>query len=90
MPDRLTWSTAEVAAALGHSVQWFYQRARALRAAGFPQPLPIVRRYDPAAVRAWIDRQQPQPTVSSSQTADAWAAELDRRAALLGRGGRAA
>lgn len=87
MSDRLTWSTAEVAAALGVSRGWLYRHGRALHAAGFPAPLPIVRRYDPAAVRAWIASQRGEepPDPPAEDDIAGWAAHLDRRARQLGR-----
>ena len=41
---------------LGRSPSWFYQHRADLEAAGFPCPLPVVNRYDPEAVRAWMRR----------------------------------
>lgn len=100
MPDRLTWSSADVAAALGHGLGWFYQNVRRLRAAGFPPPLPVVRRYDPAAVRAWIVAQSSAHKCGDDvgdvweppgpDDDDAWGRVLDHRARRLGQPGKAA
>lgn len=90
MPDPITWTPAEVAAALGRSLDWYYRNITRLRAAGFPAPLPIVRRYDPAAVRRWIAAAAGAPPAAgeispATDDAEAWAAQLDRNAAALGR-----
>lgn len=41
---------------LGKSPGWFYAHKTELEAVGFPKPLPVVKRYWPAAVRAWLDK----------------------------------
>lgn len=62
MADRLVWTTRDVARALGVSVARFYDVVTSLRRDhGFPQQLPHLRVYDPAAVRAWIARQGGSP-----------------------------
>lgn len=45
---------AAVARRLGRSRSWFYEHRKELERQGFPAPLPIVDRWDPAAVDAWI------------------------------------
>jgi hypothetical protein len=85
MSEAITWSSADVAAALGHRTHWFWRNRAKLSAAGFPLPLPIVRRYDPAAVRRWISGQAGATPASPVDDVDAWAARLDRRAGELGR-----
>lgn len=39
---------------LGRSPSWFYSHRDELEKAGFPQPLPVVNRYDPEAIKAWM------------------------------------
>lgn len=54
---RETLSTAEAAAALGISLDRFsHVVKRWQRDHGFPKPLPLIRRYDPLAIKAWQDR----------------------------------
>jgi predicted DNA-binding transcriptional regulator AlpA len=48
-------SAAEVAARLGRSRSWFYQRRADLERQGFPCPHPIVGRWDAHAVERWLD-----------------------------------
>jgi hypothetical protein len=35
---------------------WFYAHRQIMEKAGFPKPIPIVGKYHPGAVQAWIDR----------------------------------
>jgi predicted DNA-binding transcriptional regulator AlpA len=51
--DRLL-DAAGVALKLLRSRSWFYQHRAELEAANFPRPLPIVDRWDPAAIDRWI------------------------------------
>ena len=47
---------AEVAQLLGYrNAKAFRRHRKALEAAGFPKPRPVIRRYSPADIRAWID-----------------------------------
>lgn len=56
--DTLTLlDVAGVARRLNRSRAWLYANRRRLETAGFPVPLPIVGRWDPAAVDAWIAAQ---------------------------------
>lgn len=41
---------------LGKSPGWFYAHRTDLEARGFPKPVPVIGRYWPPAVRAWLDR----------------------------------
>ncbi len=83
MPDRLTWTSRDVASAFGRSLWWFQQHRAALEEVGFPKPLPLRMGYDPEAVRSWIRHQDPTQSPPANPVDD-WAAELDRRAAVLG------
>lgn len=49
---------SEVAKRLGRSRSWFYDHQKELDAAGFPRPLPVVDRWDPAAIDAWLAAQR--------------------------------
>ena len=47
---------SEVAALLGYRDAAVFRRQRKrLEAAGFPKRRPVVRRYSPSEIRAWID-----------------------------------
>jgi hypothetical protein len=48
----------EVARLLRRSIKWLSEHRGELEAAGFPKRVPVVGRYDPAAIRAWLDRQE--------------------------------
>lgn len=39
---------------LGMSPAWFTQHRGELEKAGFPRPLPVLHRYLPSAVQAWL------------------------------------
>lgn len=60
----------EVAAWLGMASRTFGARRRALEAAGFPRPDPVVRGWDRAALDAWADARM-------GRSADAQAAAVD-------------
>lgn len=89
---------AGLAPLLGRSKLWVERNIKTLRDKhGFPRPLPVVGLYDPAAVRAWKDRQAnigaelrvPAAWPKDLVPADIdWAAELDSRAVGLGGGAR--
>jgi predicted DNA-binding transcriptional regulator AlpA len=86
LPRLLTLS--DIAAQLGVSLPALYRRMSLLRAQGFPRPLPgLGRRYDPAAVAAWIARASapvpPAPLATAPDAIEPWQAELDRRAAAM-------
>jgi predicted DNA-binding transcriptional regulator AlpA len=49
------WDAAAVAKRLGRSRSWFYEHRAELERCGFPLPLPVVRRWNPPAVDAWVD-----------------------------------
>ena len=98
IPRRL-YTTSDVALALNIPLNRLYRTIRVLRTQhGFPQPVPgLGSLYDPLAIDAWLARQRAaslppgaaQPAAEPDGI-DGWQAELDRRAALLGRRGRAA
>jgi predicted DNA-binding transcriptional regulator AlpA len=48
------WDVRRVAHRLGRSRSWFYANKAALERAGFPSPLPIIRRWDPKAIDEWV------------------------------------
>ena len=53
---------AEVAAILGYRCTAAFRRHRkALEAQGFPKRRPIVKRYSPTEIRAWIDGDGAEP-----------------------------
>ncbi len=81
MPDRLTWTPSDAAAALGRSARWLARHRAALEAAGFPAPLPMRLGYDPDAVRAFIERRR----AAEANPDGAWHDALDQRAAALAR-----
>lgn len=47
----------DTAAILGRSRSWLYARKRQLEKLGFPQPHPLIGRYDRALVEKWVDGQ---------------------------------
>jgi predicted DNA-binding transcriptional regulator AlpA len=56
---------AEVAAILGYRCAAAFRRHRkALEAQGFPKRRPIVKRYSPTEIRAWIDGADSEPQQS--------------------------
>ena len=60
MPRRCL-DDVEVAAKLGRDREWFRRNKRKLiEEQGFPRPLPILRRWDEAAINAWLDRYMPR------------------------------
>ena len=77
MPDRSLLNHPQVAKRLGHSSDWFYRhRDRLIRDHGFPSSVDgCFRRWDPAAIDAWLDAQL--PAAARSAKADD-AAELAR------------
>jgi predicted DNA-binding transcriptional regulator AlpA len=86
----LTMSLREVAAAIGISADWLYRHlGRLEQEHAFPPPVPglIRRRWNRAAIEAWLNRAPgPEPPVVPLADDDElarWAAELDRRAAAL-------
>jgi hypothetical protein len=54
--DRLL-TVREVCRLLRRTSTWFYTHRSELEAVGFPEPVPIVGRYDGRAIAAWLDRQ---------------------------------
>ncbi len=85
---------SEVAQQLGVPLHSFYDNSHALKASGFPVPVPGTgKRYDPGAIKAWLDRQG-RPNSSATEAPDdttaandddvaAWQATLDARSAGL-------
>lgn len=72
-----------VAALLGKSLNWTHRHIRRLRDQhGFPAPLPLIRRYDPIAIRAWIARQSLEAPSANADELD-WAERLDANAVSL-------
>jgi predicted DNA-binding transcriptional regulator AlpA len=59
LTDRTLWQAAQVADRLGISPAAFAQRRRRLEDDhGFPPPVPgLCRRWNPAAIEAWLARQ---------------------------------
>lgn len=47
----------EVARLLRRSVSWLSENRAELEQNGFPKRVPVIDRYDPVAIRAWLDRQ---------------------------------
>lgn len=47
---------AEVARLLRRGVKWLAEHRAELEVQGFPKRIPVVGRYDPMAVHAWLDR----------------------------------
>jgi predicted DNA-binding transcriptional regulator AlpA len=82
-------SLREVAAAIGISADWLYRHLSRLQEDhGFPEPVPGLtrRRWNRAAVEAWLNRAPgppPTPPPTDDYELARWAAELDRRAAAL-------
>lgn len=58
MQPRALLTQRQVAEWLGHSLDWFRRhRARLTAEQGFPAPVPgLGRRWDPAAITAWLAR----------------------------------
>jgi predicted DNA-binding transcriptional regulator AlpA len=42
---------------VGRSRSWFYEHWKGLKKAGFPDPLPVSKKWDPTAIEAWKARQ---------------------------------
>ena len=81
MSSRRCVSLKGVADILGVSIDWMHRHVRELRDKhGFPQPLPVLRRYDPIAIEAWLDCQRRAAAVAAEVEPDDWAARLDARA----------
>lgn len=86
MAERDLISAAEVAAKLGHAIDWFYRRRDRLeRDLDFP---PCVagcgKRWDPEAIDRWLDAQMPAGLRSEGIRADdPWPRRLDARASAL-------
>ena len=89
MAAPLTWALSQAADALGLTVPGFCRRRARLEAAGFPRPLPgLRRRYDPLAIQGWLARLRGDdpatPEAAPPFDSDAaLKAELDRRALTL-------
>lgn len=49
-------NAAGAAKMLGRSRAWFYAHLEELAKRGFPDPLPVCGRWDPAAIDAWKTR----------------------------------
>lgn len=56
MTERPITTVEMVRTMLGRSPAWFYAHRLELEAKGFPAPIPVVGKYNPGAVREWIDR----------------------------------
>src|SRR5262249_37189211 len=69
-------TTAEVAAMLRRSVEWFYRNRRKLERRGFPSPV-LANSYDPTAIQAWRLSQMPGPLRASASGGAAPAADAD-------------
>lgn len=80
--DRDLLDAAGVAQKLRHSRDWFYRQYPGLLQRGFPEPVPgMGRRWDPAAINAWLDQQaNPGPPRKAPDELDQL---LERRAARL-------
>ena len=85
---RRTLNTAEVAEMLGKSRAWFYRHRGELRAAGFPEPLPVIKRWNIDQVSDWLQqaatRDQVSATVAESEdvtSMQAWRQRLEGRLA---------
>lgn len=66
-------SVKEVADLLGRSVSWFYLHRDELTEVGFPEPMPIVKKWDEASVRAWMQgscSKDSDPVASSRRMLD--------------------
>lgn len=64
---------------------WMHENLPALYRRGFPRPV-VPRRWDPAAIDAWLDAQLPdhlRPAPAAGVTETDWAAALDAAAAGL-------
>lgn len=65
MTDRRCLDEVQVAAKLGRNRQWFASnKKRLIEEEGFPKPLPILRRWDEAAIDAWLDGFMKSITIS--------------------------
>jgi predicted DNA-binding transcriptional regulator AlpA len=49
-------NAAAVARRLGRGRSWFYENRADLERIGFPRPIPVVGRWDPARVDEWVAR----------------------------------
>lgn len=74
-------TAAEIAAYLGLSETRFAALLPTLRQSGFPDPDPLIERYDRKAVDSWFDRRS---GFSDSMARDASAVAKQRIAALRG------
>lgn len=50
-------NATQVARRLGRSRSWFYEHRAELERASFPQPVPIVDRWNPKAIDDWVATQ---------------------------------
>ena len=65
MTDRRCLDDVQVAAKLGRDREWFHRnKKRLIEEEGFPKPLPILRRWDEAAIDAWLDGFMKSITIS--------------------------
>ncbi len=48
-------SDADVARLLDKSVSWLQYNRKKLEKRGFPKKLPIINKYDPYAIKLWLD-----------------------------------
>lgn len=77
-------SAQEVAALLHRQMNWFYKHRRRLEALGFPRPVPgMGRRWDPVAIRHWLDKQAGLAPASPAGDDPNWGRRLDARLAAL-------
>ena len=62
----------ETAAYIGYSATWFGEHLQELYIKGFPQPLPLLERWDRHAVDRWLDRLGGEAPMTEQDEADAW------------------
>ena len=85
---RALLTAAQVADYLGITLARFRRARRALRAAGFPEPLPgLGNLWSPTQIDAWLDHPAPTPRPEPADVPAAaitnWQAELDRRSSRI-------
>ena len=59
---------AGVARRLGRSRAWFFAHRTELEAKGFPKPLAVVGRWDPAAIDRWVAGESKLEAAALKQT----------------------
>ncbi|HVB81211.1 MAG TPA: hypothetical protein VNE82_14830 [Candidatus Binataceae bacterium] len=84
--DYALLNIAGVAQRLGRSRAWFYQHRSELEAVGFPRSIPVVRRWDPAAIDRWLEQQDKNSRAATKHDArsrlDAAFGHADRRSEI--------